>query len=267
MATLYSFKNKNELSVSLAEYVKKVSAEAIARHGKCMVAISGGSLPKMLAQELITEEGKAAVEWSKWEVFFADERAVPLDHEDSNYRLNMEELFSKLPMDPSQVHPIDASLISGEDGSETDTTELADAYEKVLVKCFAPGDAVRHPTFDLVLLGMGPDGHCCSLFPGHELLRESVAWVVGIDDSPKPPSKRITLTLPIVGHANKIAFVAAGEGKRDMLRRIIENPEEGLPCTLVNITGGEKVSWFVDDEASQDITHYPIRKELNLANI
>ena len=189
------------------------------------------------------------------EVFFADERAVPLDSEDSNYKACDDYFFSKVPLPAEQIHNIDESLIS-------DPQELADAYEQELVKVFANKSAVKIPVFDLLLLGMGPDGHTCSLFPGHALLNETTGWVAPVTDSPKPPPNRITLTLPVVTHAHRIAFVASGGEKKEILKTIMEDPDKGLPCSLVNISGGEKVYWFVDAAAAQS-TLYP-RKEYKL---
>jgi len=122
------------------------------------------------------------------------------------------------------------------------------------MRTFAAKDSVRLPVFDLLLLGCGPDGHTCSLFPDHELLRETDSWVAPISDSPKPPPKRITLTLPVVTHGLRIAFVATGEGKRDALRQIFDTEEgRSLPCGLVNVGGAEKVSWFTDTKAADGV--------------
>ena len=180
---------------------------------------------------------------------------MPLNSEDSNYRICNEYIFSKIPIPAEKIHHIDEGLIF-------DTQELADAYEQELVKIFAYGSAVKFPGFDLLLLGMGPDGHTCSLFPGHALLNENTRWVAPITNSPKPPPNRITLTLPVVAHAHKIAFVASGAEKKDVLKTIMEDPDQGLPCSLVNVNGGEKVYWFVDSAAAQG-TLYP-KKEYRL---
>jgi 6-phosphogluconolactonase len=126
----------------------------------------------------------AATEMVNREVFLADERLVPLEHEDSNYRLIKEFLLDKAAIPQEQVHPIDVSLL---DNAE----ECADEYEKQLMGSFAGKNAVAFPRLDLVLLGMGPDGHTCSLFPGHTLLDEDLRWVAHIEDSPKPPLRRI----------------------------------------------------------------------------
>jgi 6-phosphogluconolactonase len=114
-------------------------------------------------------------------------------------------------------------------------------------------NSVKFPVFDLLLLGVGPDGHTCSLFPNHPLLKESVGWVAYIGDSPKPPPRRITFTLPVVNHAHNIAFVATGEGKQDVLKEIIEDPESKLPSALVQPVTG-KLYWFLDDAAATKLT-------------
>ncbi|KAH6850269.1 glucosamine-6-phosphate isomerases/6-phosphogluconolactonase-domain-containing protein [Chaetomium sp. MPI-CAGE-AT-0009] len=253
-ANLFSFPAVDALAPALRAYVITAQKAGIDRHGVFKVAVSGGSLPKTLAQALLAppQSEEDVVHWHKWEIFFADERAVPLDHADSNYALLKAELLDKLPADVTQplVHPIDPSQLD-------DTQELADLYEQELVKSFASRDSVKLPIFDLLLLGCGPDGHTCSLFPGHELLRETSAWVAPIEDSPKPPPRRITLTLPVVTHAVRVAFVATGGGKKEVMREIFE-AGNGLPCALVNEGCGDRCSWFVDDAAVEGVT-YPRR--------
>ena len=247
---LYAFPSTAELAASLRTYLVQSQAAGIARHDSFKVAVSGGSLPKVLAQAMLAEprgDGDA-LDLSKWEIFFADERAVPLDHADSNYALLKAELLDKLPQGTPQptVRPIDVSQLD-------DTQELADHYEKLLVASFASRDSVRLPIFDLILLGCGPDGHTCSLFPGHELLRETDAWVAPVTDSPKPPPRRITLTLPVVSVAVRVAFVATGAGKSEVLQKIFDG-SDGLPCSLVNDAVGERCSWFVDEPAVQGVS-------------
>lgn len=202
-----------------------------------------GSLPKVLAKYLIENK---AIEWEKWEIFFADERAVKLSHEDSNYALLKTELLDKIGASQPHVYTIN-------EGHLDDLTELADEYEQHLIKSFAAKDSVRLPIFDAILLGCGPDGHTGSLFPGHKLLREAEGWVLNLDDSPKPPPKRITFSLPVICAALRIAYVATGEGKQDILETVFDSPEKGLPCSLVNEGAGEKVVWFTDSAANAKI--------------
>lgn len=253
-ANLYAFPSVDELAAALRAYVISCQEAGLARHGVFKVGVSGGSLPKTLAQALLappTSENDT-VKWDRWEIFFADERAVPLDHADSNYALLKAELLDKLPAGAGQpeVHTINPEHLG-------DTQELADDYEQVLVRSFASRDSVKLPIFDLLLLGCGPDGHTCSLFPGHELLRETSAWVAPIEDSPKPPPRRVTLTLPVVTHAVRVAFVATGAGKKGIMKDIFEEGK-GLPCALVNEAAGERCSWFVDNAAVEGVS-YPRR--------
>ncbi|KAJ4374083.1 suppressor of los1-1 [Neocucurbitaria cava] len=253
---LYAFQSADELAPSLRTYVLDAQNSALERHHIFRVAVSGGSLPKTLAQALLQEtNGDGKVQFDKWEIFYADERAVPLDHEDSNHRLVKEELLNKIPAElgTPKVYPIDTKYLD-------DVQELADQYEKTLVSVFAARDSVKLPLFDLLLLGCGPDGHTCSLFPGSELLRETEAWVLPISDSPKPPPKRITISLPVAQHGLKIGFVATGGGKKDVMRQIFDTDEgQQLPCGLVNLKGAERVSWFVDYAAIEGVS-FPARR-------
>ena len=257
--TLYGFANTDELAKGLRHYIGQAQSEGLKRHDAFKVAVSGGSLPATLAKALLAPSinSKDVVQWGKWEIFFADERAVPLDHEDSNYALLKSNLLDKLPSDGPvpTVHTIDTHHLD-------DLQEMADQYEQALVKSFAAKDTVKLPTFDLLLLGAGPDGHTCSLFPGHPLLRETDAWVAPISDSPKPPSKRITLTLPVVTHGIRIAFVTSGASKQDILKKIFDSDDgPGLPTGLVNQAGAEKVSWFCDAAAVKGVC-FPVKSSL-----
>ncbi|EPE37091.1 NagB/RpiA/CoA transferase-like protein [Glarea lozoyensis ATCC 20868] len=254
---LLAFPDVDKLAPTLRTYILQAQTAGLHRHDSFKVAVSGGSLPKTLAKALLAPATSAEekLQFDKWEIFFADERAVPLDHEDSNYCLLKAELLDKIPAELGQpkVHTINTDLLD-------DVQEMADQYEKLLVESFAARDSVKLPIFDLLLLGCGPDGHTCSLFPGHELLRETDCWVAPIEDSPKPPAKRITLTLPVVTHGVKIAFVATGGGKKEIMKQIFEGGG-GLPCTLVNEGGLDRVTWFTDSPAVEGVS-FPRRGSL-----
>lgn len=257
---LYSFASIDKLAPALRQYILQCQKHGLEHHSTFRVGVSGGSLPKTLAKALLAE-GDGTPEdtplYDKWDVFFTDERDVPLDHEDSNYRLVKEEWIEKIPesMGKPNVFTIDTKYID-------DVQELADQYEQELIKKFAAKDSVKLPIFDLLLLGCGPDGHTASLFPGHELLRETEGWVLSISDSPKPPKKRITFSLPVLQAATKIAFVATGEGKQEIMQKIFDSEEgHSVPCGIVNDGGQDKVSWFSDNAATEGVT-YPKRSSL-----
>jgi len=224
---------------SLASFIIKAQKDSIDKKGRFTVALSGGSLPKQLSGLI----GNPAVKWDKWQVFYADERVVPLTDPDSNHFLCSNELFNKVPIPKENIRTIDIALLD-------DLEELSDAYEKELIKEFAQKDSARFPVFDLILLGMGPDGHTASLFPGHELLAEEDRWVAYIEDSPKPPSKRITLTYPVINHAARVVFVAAGAAKADILCTVLDHPEQGLPASRVKPAHPGQLFWFVDQPAA-----------------
>lgn len=216
-----------DVSARAAAAVLAASSEAIAERGTFSVAISGGSLPKILAAGLKHET--PAID--KWTVFLADERIVPLDHDDSNYRL-IREHFPHMT-----VIPIDPNL---------SPDKCAEDYQSKVVDKLG-----EQPVFDALLLGLGPDGHTCSLFPGHALLTEKDKIIASISDSPKPPPNRVTLTLPVLNAARSAMFISTGAGKAPVIKDIIENPQSELPGALVKTAS--PVHWFLDEGAAGEL--------------
>jgi 6-phosphogluconolactonase len=177
------------------------------------------------------------VDWSTWHVFWADERCVPLTSPDSNYRLARKYLFDHVNIPPAQIYALDDSL---------DPAVAATAYQETLAQVFQPASDL--PRFDLILLGMGEDGHTASLFPNHPLLNEIERWVAPIFDSPKPPPERITLTLPVINNARQVIFLTTGAGKAEALSQISKNTDR-LPAGMVQPANGD-LHWFVDEAAA-----------------
>ncbi|KII93459.1 hypothetical protein PLICRDRAFT_391885 [Plicaturopsis crispa FD-325 SS-3] len=241
---LSTFPSPPDLIDALAHFIIKAQKDAIEKKGRFAIALSGGTLPKLL-QGLI---GNPAVKWDKWQVFYADERCVELDHPDSNHFLVTTELFSKVPIPAANIHTIDTTLLD-------DLEELSDSYEKALIAEFAQKDAARYPVFDLIFLGVGPDGHTASLFPGHELLAEEDRWVAYIEDSPKPPPRRITLTYPVLNHAARVAFVVIGGAKSATIATALDRPEEGLPASRVRPAYPGQLYWFLDEDAAAEVKY------------
>ncbi|KAJ9049529.1 suppressor of los1-1 [Entomophthora muscae] len=246
---VFSFPSVDDVSIALNKFVANCSSQAIKAHGRFTIAVSGGTLPNTLAAVL---KNNKEVDFSKWHVFFADERCVPLDHEDSNYLLSKKELLDHVPIPSDNVYTINNNLVKN-------PTEAAKDYKSILAKVFNDKNEVRFPTFDLILLGIGPDGHTCSLFPGHTLLEEKDLWVAPIEDSPKPPPQRITLTYPILNQANAVAFVVTGKNEHTALEKILDNKDISLPGARVKPTHGQ-LYWFLDDEASAVLKKTSIQK-------
>ena len=237
--TLHIFPTTTELGTAAAALIAQASAEAIEQRGRFTVALSGGSLPGLIAPALLAGSLRCRVEWPAWHVFFADERCVPLYHPDSNYRLACQQLFDFLPIPPAQIYPLAAPF---------SPAPAAKAYQATLKKVFKKATL---PHFDLILLGMGPDGHTASLFPGHPLLSERKAWVAPILDAPKPPPERVTLTLPVLNAARAVVFIAAGANKAETLPQVLR-PKSTLPAGLVQPTSGN-LHWLVDAAAAQNL--------------
>lgn len=233
------FRTKSDLSKEVGRYVADVAETCIEKNGRFTVALSGGSLPGLLAKGLLLaydarDAGKD--HFAAWHVFFADERCVELDSEDSNYRACSEAFLSKIPIPEKNVCAIDPRL--------SDPEKMAADYERRAAVIL--GEAF---SFDLILLGMGPDGHTCSLFPGHPLCRETKKRVAHIVDSPKLPPRRITLTFPTLNAAKRIAFVAAGESKANILPKVFSKGSD-LPAARAVAKDGT-TTWFLDEAAAK----------------
>lgn len=235
------FTDRDALSSALSAHVVYLAEMATAEQGRFSVAFSGGSLLDIISSSLGSHPFRDTVNWSGWHVFLADERWVPWSSPESNYGHAQRQFFNRVSIPGEQIHAADVSL------SPSDT---AHTYESTLATVFQPG-AGRVPRFDLMLLGIGEDGHTASLFPGAPALNENRRWVVPVVDAPKPPPVRITMTLPVINNARHVIFVAAGPGKANILSKVLndnlQQPE--LPARRVNPSNGE-LQWFVDRAAA-----------------
>jgi 6-phosphogluconolactonase len=232
-----------DLFQAAAEEVIRVATDAIAQRGRFTIALSGGSTPKNL-YTLIAANAGASVPWEKVFFFWSDERHVPLDDPDSNYRMAKESLLSKIPVPPSNIFPLPA-------GNE-DAEAAAKEYEQTLKKFFASGNEL--PRFDLILLGMGPDGHTASLFPETPALQEKSRLVVA-NQVDKLKTDRITFTLPLLNAARCVLFLVSGADKAAALHEVLEGdaPAEKYPSKLVRPSNG-KLIWFVDRAAASQLS-------------
>ena len=233
-----------DLFQAAAEEVLRAATEAIAQRGRFTIALSGGSTPRNL-YTLIAANASASLPWDQMFFFWGDERHVPPNDPDSNYRMAKETLLSKVPIPPANIFPVPAD--------NPDAAAAAQAYEDTLRKFFALA-AGEFPRFDLILLGMGPDGHTASLFPETAALQEKSRLVVA-NWVEKLSNSRITFTLPVLNAARCVAFLVSGADKAAVLHEVLEGkaPGEKYPSKLVRPIEG-KLIWFVDRAAASDLS-------------
>ncbi|KAL2226111.1 UNVERIFIED_CONTAM: putative 6-phosphogluconolactonase 2 [Sesamum indicum] len=271
--------NADELRSNLAEYIADLSEASIKERGTFAVALSGGSLITLMGYvikfalslmfsgdlllslnnfELLAVSRKLCeapyiktIDWAKWHIFWADERVVAKSHADSNYKLAKDGLFAKVPVIYSHVHSIN-DTVSAERAAEDYEFVIRQLVRTRVINVSEINDC---PKFDLVLLGMGPDGHVASLFPNHSVLSEKLQWVTFITDSPKPPPERITFTFPVINSASNVAVVVTGGGKAEAAHLAIDDigPDRPkLPARMVQPTQG-KLVWFLDIAAASKL--------------
>lgn len=231
--------SSDTLPHELAQYVLRIQDRVLAKKDRFDVAISGGSLAKTMASGLV---GNPHAKVSKWNVWLADERIVKNDHADSNFGAFDKDFLSKLPADQRPV--VFALNDTDFDVDSTPSAEFAKEYQARLVKHLGPD-----PVLDLIYLGMGPDGHNCSLFPGHRLLEERELFVSSLDDSPKPPPRRITLTKRALANADHLVFVTTGSSKNEAIKGVFVKNDPALPSYQVNELAKNEVVWFCDADA------------------
>jgi len=221
-----------------AEFIALAST-AIRDHRKFTVALSGGSTPKSLYSVL----ARSALPWDKIFFFWSDERHVPPDHPDSNYRMAKEALLSKVPVPPENIFRVRAE--------EKDANVVAQDYEEALKLFFRlkPGE---FPRFDLILLGLGPDGHTASLFPNTAALNETKRLVVA-NWVEKFKANRITFTYPVLNNAACVIFLVSGADKADMVRTVLEDGRADLPSQRVHPVNG-RLLWLLDKGAASKLS-------------
>ena len=233
-----------ELSAAAAEEVVHETEEAVAARGRFTIALSGGSTPRNLFTLLATN-GRSTLPWDRMFFFWGDERHVPPTDAESNYRMADEAMLSKIPVAVGNIFRVAAE--------NPDAAAAAEAYEQTLRKFFAL-ESGEVPRFDLILLGLGPDGHTASLFPGTAAVQERTRLVVAnwVD---KLKTSRITLTLPVLNAARCVAFLVSGTDKADALKAVLEGdaPGEQYPSKLVKPTDG-KLIWLVDRAAASGLS-------------
>lgn len=227
------------VAAEAAERVAAAAERAVAERGRFSIALSGGSTPKVLYAMLAAEPYRSRIDWAKIHVLFGDERAVPPDHKDSNYKMAAETLLTKVPIPGDNVY-----RMKGELGERAD--EAAREYGLMLEEEFPDG-------LDLILLGLGGDGHTASIFPHTKAVAEKEHRAIGYfaENSSTGRSWRITMTAPYINQAREILVLLAGADKAARLKEVLEGPREPdrLPIQLIRPVSG-KMTWIIDVAAA-----------------
>jgi 6-phosphogluconolactonase len=231
-----------------AEFILEVGNEAVRANGRFLIALSGGTTPETLYRTLTAPAFADRFDWSRTIFFFGDERCVPPNDPRSNYALAKKTLFTPLNIMPSQVYRMA--------GESSDPQAAAFEYEQQLRLATKTASSAQ-PSLDLVLLGLGEDGHTASLFPGASILRGHQR-VIAVTQSPKDPPNRLTMTLAAINRASVILFLVTGAGKAGVVRAILDprtEAERQLPAAMVSPEEGRLI-WFLDQAAAVEL---PIR--------
>jgi 6-phosphogluconolactonase len=245
--------NVDALSLAAADEFARIAVEAVAARETCAVALAGGSTPRQLYQTLAHADAvRARVPWDRIEFFWGDERHVPPDHPDSNFRMANEALFASAPVAPAQIHRIHAEA--------ADAATAASDYEAEILTTLRSKSGI--PSFDLVLLGLGTDGHTASLFPGTPALVERhricvANWVGALG------VHRITITLPLINAARAVMFVVSGVDKASIVRDVLQPDASrpALPAQLVRPRGD--LLWMLDDPAATRVPNDPAEAQVS----
>jgi 6-phosphogluconolactonase len=239
------FDDLEAVSHAAADELVRCGREAVAARGRFTVALSGGSTPRRLYQLLAGPPWDDRIDWGRIEVFWGDDRCVPPDHPDSNYRMAREALLTRVPLPPAHVHRIQAE--------RPDHDAAARDYQAEIAHTLGVDAAGEPPALDLLLQGMGPCGHTASLFPHTAALNETVRWVVP-NFVPKLNADRITFTYPMLNQGRVVLFLVCGADKADVLREVLEGPPDPqrLPSQAVRPAG--RLEWFLDRAAAARLT-------------
>ncbi|HLM01998.1 MAG TPA: 6-phosphogluconolactonase [Pyrinomonadaceae bacterium] len=228
------FPNVETLNKNAASLIVEIAAETLQRKDEFSIALAGGSTPEALYKLLASDKFKTKIDWTKTLVFFGDERCVSPDDAASNYRMANAALLARVPLPPENVF-----RLKGEIESEKAAAE----YEEIIKKTL--GESAR---FDLILLGMGDDGHTASLFPQTPVLRETKK-LVAANFVEKLNANRLTLTFPAINSAKNVLFLVAGAKKAPMIKKVFSAETIDLPASLIKPENGN-CRWFLDKEAA-----------------
>jgi 6-phosphogluconolactonase len=241
---LHIYENTGQMSEALAAWITDYIASCLQTQLRFTIALSGGNTPKQLHHLLAASPYREQIAWEKMHFFWGDERDVPFEDDRNNARMAFDTLLNHVPAIPSQIHVMRTDI---------DPEQSAIEYEKILRRYFPPEPILPEKSFDLVLLGMGDDGHTLSLFPGTPVVHEEKAWAISFF-LPAQNMHRITLTKSIVNKAQRIAFLATGPGKAHALKEVLKGTyhPDLYPSQEIKPAEGA-LHWFVDKAAAGEL--------------
>jgi len=236
------YDDKHVLSQHAADYIMRIAKDSIDLNGRFTIALTGGTTPGEAYSLLGSDPIRSQIDWQRVHIFWGDERCVPHTNSESNFYLAQEVLFDKVAIPNSQIHPMPAD--------QPDRDAASQAYVIEMQRVFGINEI---PIFDLIHLGMGPEGHTVSLFPHQESLHEKHRLVMPVT-VPKPPPDRLTFTPPLLNAAKNVLFTVTGSDKADALHAVLEgeNQPDEYPAQIVRPTNGEVV-WMLDKAAAQKL--------------
>ncbi len=236
------------LAADVSARVVATLATAQRERGSASLVLTGGSILEQVFSVLAALPARDAVDWSRVDVFWGDERFVPADSPDRNDLPARRLLLDHLPLNPARVHPMPSS--GARWGEDVDAA--AAAYAAMLSDVARSGQGGTVPHFDVVLMGLGPDGHCCSLFPEHPGVYETERMVIGVRNSPKPPPTRISLTFPSLDEAEEIWFIASGDGKANAVGMALGGAGK-YQIPSAGPRGRRRTLWLLDRAAATKV--------------
>ncbi|OBH18855.1 6-phosphogluconolactonase [Mycolicibacter sinensis] len=242
--TVATYRDTDELIAAAGDRLADAIEAAVAARGRALIVLTGGGNGIALLKRL--GEHAARIDWTCVHLFFGDDRFVPADDAERNDKQAREALLGRIEIPAANVHAMPAS--DGECGDDLDAA--AQAYQEVLAASAEPGQPA--PDFDVHLLGMGPEGHINSLFPDTPAVRETTRLVVGVPDSPKPPPRRITLTLPAVRRSRQVWLVVSGAAKAEAVAAAIGGADP-VSVPAAGATGREHTVWLLDQAAASQL--------------
>jgi len=237
--TILTASDPADLARRGADLFSRIGKESVQLRGCFAVALSGGSTPRPMHRMLCEEPYFSTIPWSRTHIFWVDERCVPADDSASNYGAARADLLDRVPVLCDQVHPMPMDLPPGAG---------ATAYQEELMRFFQSPPS-KIPVFDLIILGIGTDGHTASLFPGQSALREQKRLVVPVRGGDPPLVDRLTMTLPLLNNAGEIVFLVSGKKKAPILKSIIEGASVQYPAQMIRPVHGN-LTWLLDREAA-----------------